>query len=103
MQVSQKEPFSSEDFLRPQIGLLRLPVAEQMRWVGGRPVWGGERMWVGWGQLALVCVLIDREQGEEQLLSTWWWVSSMPVLATVLRQSLGQLECCWSGQVKVRT
>ena len=35
MQANQKGPFSSEDFLMPQTGLLRVSVAEQMRWVWG--------------------------------------------------------------------
>lgn len=72
MQANQKGPFSIEDFLMPQTGLLRVSVAEQMRWVWGRPVWGGGRRLAGWGQLALVCVLIGLEQDEVQLLSTWW-------------------------------
>jgi len=73
----------------PQTGLLGVPEAEQMRWVGGRPVQGELRRLAVWGQLALVCVLIGWGQDEVQLLSTWWWVLSMPVLATELRQSQG--------------
>jgi len=71
-QANQKGPFSSEDFLMPQTGLLRVSVAEQRRWGGGRPVRGGGRMLAGWGQLALVCVSIGQEQDEVRLLSTWW-------------------------------
>ena len=71
MQANQKGPFSSEDFLMPQTGLLRVSVAEQTRWGGGRPVRGGGRRLAGWGQLALVCVLTGLELGEVRLLSTW--------------------------------